>query len=122
MAPAVGLEPTTRRLTEGLFTAQIECLRQLESGPHPNSTIHDPPCSTVRHGDSSASVTGLGAEYTEPPSVENLPPVTATPEVATAGPPMVTSEEAIRLAAKLALDERDDELAARLLDLLRRDR
>jgi len=35
---------------------------------------------------------------------------------------MVTSEEAIRLAAKLALDERDDELAARLIDLLRRDR
>ena len=72
--------------------------------------------------DSSSIVTGLRAEYTQPSTVENLPPVTATAEVATVGLPIVTSEGAIRFAAKLALDERDDLLAARLIDLLRRDR
>jgi hypothetical protein len=55
VAPAVGLEPTTRRLTERQINAQSEALRDVASVEGPKDAEYKPACFTVRHGDSSES-------------------------------------------------------------------
>jgi hypothetical protein len=70
----------------------------------------DPACFTVLQDDSSRKVTGNDAECT---GSSTVPETTARSQ----GP--VTSDEALRLAVKLAVDEGDLDRVAALVEVLR---
>ena len=111
LAPTAGLEPATRRLTEPQTVTQSEWLRHDESQVGYQDLAIDSRCFTVRQDDSSGNVRRSCAECMGPlPSARSA----ASPEVP------ATSEEALRLAVKLAVDAGEYELAAGVLDLLRR--
>jgi hypothetical protein len=109
-APTAGLEPATRRLTEPQPVTQSEWLRHDESQEGYDDLAVDSRCFTVRQDDSSGNVRGVCAECTG-----SLPssPTAASPEVP------ATSEGALRLAIKLAVDAGEYERAAGVLDVLR---
>ena len=113
MAPAAGLEPATRRLTGGWQPTQDESLRQ--DAPHEGrrDSDPDPPCFTVRRDDSSRNVTDEDEEYNE--TIAAPAPIRQRPLALP-----VTSDEALRLAIKLAIDENEFERARELLDILDR--
>jgi len=101
---------------------------------HDANPDRDSPCSTVRQDESSRIVTDPRAERTDSTRTAGVQPnevaVTASPSPTAAGRapearvddmPM-TSEEALRLAIKLAVDESDFDRAAVLLDAAKRTR
>ena len=110
VAPTAGLEPATRRLTEPQTVTQSEWLRHDEAQVGYEDLAVDSRCFTVRQDDSSGNVRRSCAECTGPlPSSRT----TASLEVP------ATSEEALRLAIKLAVDAGESEWAAGVLDVLR---
>jgi hypothetical protein len=90
---------------------QSEWLRHDESQVAYEDLAVDSRCFTVRGDDSSGNVRRSCAECTDPlPASRTV----ASPEVP------ATSEEALRLAIKLAVDAGEYERAAAVLDELRR--
>jgi hypothetical protein len=112
-APAAGLEPATRRLTGGRSVAQGESLRHPGSLEEGEGAHPDPPCFTVLHDDSSRNVTGKCVECTECRRSFRV-----VLDEARSWPS--TSEDALRLAIKLAVDAGECHRAALLLEVLRR--
>ena len=107
VAPTAGLEPKTRRLTEPQTVTQSEWLRDDESRAGYEDLAIDSRCFTVRRDDSSGNVRSSCADCTDPlPSSRTA----ALPEVP------ATSEEALRLAVKLAVDAGEYERAAGVLE------
>jgi hypothetical protein len=82
------------------MVTQSESLRHDESTEMVRADDREPPCFTVRQDDSSRNVTEKRADYTG------------------SGIPR-TSDEAIHLAIKLALDAGNYDGASALLDVLR---
>ena len=113
MAPAAGLEPATRRLTGGLQSTHSESLHHDAPFGVGNVTPHDPPCFTVLRDDSSRNVVEKHVEYKQ--LGLSLPPI---PNTSPQAP--LTSDDALRLAIKLAIDAGEYERAGTVLDILRR--
>jgi hypothetical protein len=110
IAPTAGLEPATRRLTEPQTVTQSEWLRQDESQAGYEDLAVDSRCFTVRQDDSSGNVRRSCVHCMGPlPSGR----IAALPEVP------ATSEDALRLAIKLAVNAGEYERAAGVLDVLR---
>jgi hypothetical protein len=86
-------------------------LRRDESGEEGEGVRSDPACITVHSDDSSRSVTEKAVEYTEPPNPGQGVGGSQVP---------TTSDDALRLAVKLAVDAGEFDRAAAVLDVLRR--
>jgi hypothetical protein len=113
-ARPAGLEPATGGLEERACAPQSEALRDVV--PHERSDVsdHDLRCFTVLHDDSSRIVMELGAECKDA-----NPETNRAPGRKLDGLPM-TSDDALRLAIKLAVDAGDFERAIALLEVAKR--
>ncbi len=103
-APAAGLEPATRRLTDGGKISQYQSFPHVDEGPHFDGGTHDPACFAGCQNEASGIDTEIRAEHTEGKTGPEPGPCSQV-------------VAAIRAAIKVAVDAGDYERAAALLEI-----
>jgi hypothetical protein len=120
-ARPAGLEPATGGLEGDRLVAQSEGLREVASQSGSQGVDRDPGCFSLLQDDSSRNVTAKSAERTDArdPAGGSPERVVGPADDRGAHAP-TTSDQALRLAIKLAVDAGEYERAATLVEVARR--
>jgi hypothetical protein len=103
----MGFEPTCDGFAKRPAETQTEALRAFGASEGPADQDRDPGCFPVLPNDSSRNVTANGAECSDPRTSDHEPSPT-------------TSDAAIKVAIKLAVEAAEYERAAALLEVAKR--